>query len=198
MKICTYRAVPSGKTSCYASSVDCEADSLILVKPTEQAKDAVLAYRKEFTEPRDTHGTASLCAATTFKEWLQRVRNSENEETVEEGYVPSSTYLAVSISDNKLIGILSIRHRLNEALEIEGGHIGYSVRRSERRKGCGTQMLKQALAICQDMGITKVLLTCDKDNTGSVSVIRHNGGVLNAEFRTRDGVLAQRYWITLA
>jgi predicted acetyltransferase len=174
------------------------ADYLILVKPTERDKSAVIAYRDEFVEPRDTHGTASLAAAATFEEWLQGVRNAENEATLREGYVPSSTYLAVRTSDDKLIGILAIRHRLNEALKIKGGHIGYSVRRSERRKGYGTQMLNQALSVCRDMGITKVLLTCDKDNTGSASVIRSNGGVLRDEYTTKDGVLAQRYWITLA
>lgn len=173
-------------------------DSLILVKPTEQSKDAVLAYREDFVEATDSHGTASLDKAVTFEEWLQHVRDFENEETVKEGYVPSSTYLAVRESDNRLVGMLAIRHKLSKALEFEGGHIGYSVRRSERRNGYATQMLKQALSICEDMGIYRVLLTCDKDNNGSISVINANGGILQDEFTAEDGNLAQRYWITLA
>ena len=59
-------------------------------------------------------------------------------------------------------------------------------------------MLKQALSICEDMGIYRVLLTCDKDNNGSISVIKANGGMLQDEFTAEDGNLAQRYWITLA
>lgn len=182
----------------YTHSVNGRRDALILVKPTEQSKDAVLGYREEFVSDSDGHGTASLHKAATFEEWLQRVRNSENEDTVQEGYVPSSTYLAVRYPDERLIGMLAIRHWLTKALEFEGGHIGYSVRRSERRKGYATKMLKQALSVCEQMGIYKVLLTCDKDNTGSSNVIRANGGVLQSEFMNDDGNLAQRYWITLA
>jgi predicted acetyltransferase len=177
--------------------MDSRRNALVLVKPTEQSKDAVLAYRDEFAVPGDGHGTASLGSAATYEQWLQRVRDLEHNETLPEGYVPSSTYLAIRKADQKVVGMLAIRHWLNEALEFEGGHIGYSVRVSERRKGYATEMLKQALSICAEMRITEVLLTCDKGNVGSVSVIKANGGVLHSEFSEADGNLAQRYWITL-
>jgi predicted acetyltransferase len=173
-------------------------DALILVRPTEKSKDAVLDYRDEFASPADAHGTASLSNAATFEEWLQRVRDLEKLETAPAGYIPSSTYLAVREHDERLVGILQIRHWLNEALEFEGGHIGYSVRRSERRKGYATQMLRQAVSVCGRMGINKVLLTCDKDNIGSARVIKANGGILHTEFTSGNGNLAQRYWITVA
>ena len=98
----------------------------------------------------------------------------------------------------RIVGMLQIRHWLNDALRFEGGHVGFSVRASERRKGYATQMLKQALALCKERGIDKVLMTCDKDNIASSSVIKKNGGVLQDEFTTNDGNLAQRYWITVS
>jgi len=178
--------------------MDDKTYALVLVKPTEQSKDDVLAYRDEFRGPRDAHGTASLDKAATYEEWLQRVRDSEDERTVQQGHVPSSTYLAIRKVDQKIVGMLSIRHWLTEALEFEGGHIGYSIRVSERRKGYATEMLQQALSICTEMGITKALLTSRTDNTGSASVIKANGGVLDSEFLDADGNPAQRYWITVA
>lgn len=173
-------------------------DTLILVKPTEEFKDAVLGYREEFVAASDRHGTAALSEAASFEEWLQRVRDFEDEKTVKAGYVPSSTYLAIREDDGRLVGMVSIRHRLTEALEFEGGHIGYSVRRSERRKGYATQMLKRALSICAEMGIDKALVTCDKGNTGSIRVIEANGGVLQSEFTNDDDARVRRYWIAVA
>jgi predicted acetyltransferase len=95
--------------------------------------------------------------------------------------------------------MINIRHRLNEFLAREGGHIGYSVRPSERRKGYATRMLQMALQKCAEMGLEKVLIACDKENIGSAKVIMNNGGVLESEIT--DGSLAevvQRYWIDLS
>ena len=49
---------------------------------------------------------------------------------------------------------------------------------------------------CKELGINKVLMTCDKTNIGSAKSITNNGGVLESEFE-EDGVVEQRYWITL-
>jgi predicted acetyltransferase len=122
--------------------------------------------------------------ADTYEEWLQRVRYLEHKETLPEGYVPSSTYLAIRKADQRLVGMLAIRHWLNEALKFEGGHIGYGVRVSERRKGYSTEMLQHALSICAELRITKALLTCRKDNVGSASVIKANGGCCTPNFQT--------------
>src|ERR1700757_1479632 len=125
-------------------------DRLILVKPSEQSKDDVLAYRDEFIQSKDSmHGSGDLENAASFEEWLRKACNNENEKTVQEGRVPASEYLAVRESDGRLVGMMNIRHRLNDALRFEGGHIGFSVRKSERRKGYATQMLREALSICE-------------------------------------------------
>lgn len=85
---------------------------------------------------------------------------------------------------------------MNEYLLSYGGHIGYSVRRSERKKGYATEMLKLALKECEGLGITKVLLTCDKDNIASAKTIIKNEGILENEVQEEGGI-TQRYWINL-
>ena len=94
------------------------------------------------------------------------------------------------------MGAVNIRHRLNEELFRTGGHIGDGVRPSERRKGVATRMIALALEECRKLGIHRVLMVCDKDNVGSAGSIRNNSGVLENEIEV-DGVVRQRYWITL-
>ena len=71
-----------------------------------------------------------------------------------------------------------IRHKLNESLLKNGGHIGDGVRPSERRKGYATEMIRLALEECKKIGIDRVLMVCYKDNIGSRKSIINNGGVL--------------------
>lgn len=94
--------------------------------------------------------------------------------------VPATTFLAVD-ADGKLIGMIDIRHRLNEGLLRFGGNIGYSVRPCCRRQGYATQMLALALEECRKMQMQKVLVTCNKENIGSAKTIQKNGGVLENE-----------------
>ncbi|MCJ8171394.1 GNAT family N-acetyltransferase [Clostridium botulinum] len=95
--------------------------------------------------------------------------DSSREETVMNGLAPSSTYLAIRLVYNKLIGMIDIRHKLNDYLFQFGGHIGYSIRKSERRKRSAKEMLNLALEKCKDMNIEKVLITCSKENIPSAS-----------------------------
>lgn len=112
------------------------------------------------------------------------------------GKVPDSTFFALDEERNIFLGAVNIRHYLNEALLLNGGHIGDGIRPSERRKGYATQMIGLALEECRKLGIDKVLMVCDKENIGSAKSIVGNGGVLENEVEV-DGVTEQRYWITL-
>ena len=101
---------------------------------------------------------------------------------------------------SKLIGMIDIRHRLNEGLLRFGGNIGYSVRPCCRRQGYATQMLALALEECRKMQMQKVLVTCNKENIGSAKTIQKNGGVLENEVAGKENGedrITQRYWITL-
>jgi predicted acetyltransferase len=112
------------------------------------------------------------------------------------GLVPDSTFFCLDEERNRIVGAVNIRHHLNEALLLHGGHIGDGVRPSERRKGIATEMIALALDECRKLGIEKVLMVCDKENVGSAKSIQNNGGILENEIEV-DGVVEQRYWIEL-
>lgn len=172
-------------------------DRLKLVLPTANDEQAVWDYRAEFLENNDSmDGTGGLADADSFAGWYQKNVNNRSRETVRPGLVPATTFLAIDKENGKLVGMIDIRHYLNEGLLKHGGHIGYSVRKSCRRQGYATEMLALALEECRKLKIDKALVTCDKDNIGSAKTIQHNGGVLENELE-HDGKITQRYWITL-
>lgn len=174
-----------------------QGSDIYLVKPTNLYKEKVLAYKKEFAENNEyISGSASLGSADTYELWLANV-DDEKFNNPKAKRVAATQYLVIRKSDRKLIGMVSIRHELNDYLGQYGGHIGYSVRKSERRKGYATQILKLALAYCHSLGIKRVLVTCDKENIGSATVIRSNGGKLENEVIDDDRATIQRYWITI-
>lgn len=112
-----------------------------------------------------------------------------------DGAVPDSTYFCLDCSSGLIVGAVNIRHRLNERLLLDGGHIGDGVRPSQRGKGVATRMIALALEKCRELGITRVLMVCEKQNPASAGSIRNNGGVLENEVVV-DGVVKQRYWIS--
>lgn len=172
-------------------------DRLKLILPTQQYKQAVWNYREEFLQNHDSmDGTGGLADADSFEDWYQNNVNNRSEETVREGLVPATTYLGIDRESGELVGMIDIRHRLNEGLLKYGGHIGYSVRPSCRRKGYATEMLSLALEECRKLGLSKALVTCNKTNTGSARTIQKNGGVLENEIPNGDRI-TQRYWIIL-
>lgn len=172
-------------------------DEIQLVQPNESYKEQILSYREEFLANKESmDGTANLIHFEAVEDWLIALQDNSCEETVREGLVPASTYLGIRTSDHKVVGMIDIRHRLNDHLLNFGGHIGYSVRKSERCKGYATKMLILALEECKKLHIDKVLITCDKDNLASSKTILRQGGVLENEVLEEDYII-QRYWIQL-
>lgn len=166
-----------------------------LVKPTIEFKSEILAYKKEFEDNNESmDGSANLAKFIEVEDWLDAIKDNSSEETVRTGLVPASTFLVLNEDNNILIGMIDIRHRLNDYLLKFGGHIGYSVRRSERLKGYATEMLNLGLEESKILKIEKVLITCNKDNIGSSKTIIRNGGVLENEVSDGDK-LTQRYWV---
>jgi predicted acetyltransferase len=110
--------------------------------------------------------------------------------------VPESTFWPMR--EICILGQVRLRHDLNDVLSVEGGHIGYDVRPSERRKGYGTAMLGLALEKARAIGLTRVMLTCDADNIASSRIIERNGGKLTGTATSpRTGKHIRQYWIEL-
>ena len=172
-------------------------DKIILVKPDLSYADEIIKYKEEsLAESPIINGSAGLDRLSSIEDWLEELNKRSCEDTVPKGLVPSSTYLGVREKDNYIVGIIDIRHYLNDFLKQFGGNIGYSVRKSERNKGYAKQMLKLALEKCKDLKMKKVLITCDKDNIASEKVILSAGAKFE-DIRSADGENKKRFWIDL-
>lgn len=167
-----------------------------LVKPTLSMEKEYVDYITEWeaTEEKIVPNAAKR-DSMSFKELINKWKEYESESIYEKGLVPSSIYFLMD--EYKIIyGVIDIRHELNDYLLRYGGHIGYGIRPSQRTKGYASQMLTLALPIVKELGISKALITCDKNNTGSAKTIMNNGGILENEVINGDEI-TQRYWIEL-
>ena len=126
--------------------------------------------------------------------YLKRLEDHRAGVNLPAGYVPA-TFLAADVG-GQLVGRTSIRHRLNDFLTREGGHIGYGVLPGHRRRGYGTEILRQSLIVARAAGIGRVLVTCDDGNLGSIHIIEACGGQLESTTASAvDGRPVRRYWI---
>ena len=158
-----------------------------LLTPTMEFDREIQAFRREYLKSGESmDGGASLRKFENTRDWLNQLDELESE------------FIFVREEDRKIVGLIQIRHRLNEYLSQYGGHIGYCVLPSERRKGYATQMLSLALEACRTLEIRDVLITCLAGNEASRKTILANGGefesvVYEPESRSR----IERYWIHL-
>ena len=172
-------------------------EKIILVKPDLSYADEIIKYKEEsLKESPLINGSAGLDRLSSIEIWLEELKKRSCEDTVPEGLVPSSTYLGIREKDNYIVGMIDIRHYLNEYLTQAGGHIGYGVRKTERNKGYAKQMLKLALEKCKELKIKRVLITCDEDNIASEKVILSANAKLE-DIRNVDGENKKRFWIDL-
>lgn len=171
-----------------------------LMEPTAEYEQQIRAYRKEFLDCGDSmDGTGSLRRFEHPQDWIQHSNLCKNASTVPQGLVPATQYLFVREEDQKIVGMIQIRHEFNPYLEKFGGHIGYSVAPSERRKGYAAQMLKMVLPKCKECGMDKVLITCISGNEGSKRTILKNGGIYESTvYEPDEKVYLERYWIHLS
>jgi len=141
-------------------------------------------------------GTPFGSGEMTLGEYLDYCVNQSDPTFVPDHRVPQTIFWIVE--DARAVGMLRMRHQLNEALQVKGGHIGYYVRPSARGRGFATEALRQALPMLARHGVTKALLSTDPDNVASIRVIQANGGVLADQVPDPDGPdLINQYWIDL-
>jgi predicted acetyltransferase len=164
------------------------------VKPNKELKTEYLAMIAEWNHSGEKKVPWVLDEESDeFEAMLSRWEDYSRGIGIKEGFVPHSTYWLVR-NDNKVLGAVNIRHELNDCLRNRGGHIGYGIKPSERRKGYAKEMLRLALEIARKLNITRALITCDKENIASARTIMGNGGVFDSE-SVEDGVVFQRYWL---
>lgn len=177
-------------------------DDLNLIEATPEYAGQLWQFRKEVFEhdPDDGNrfaGCMSIESASSAEEWIKICQMRKSEATCKQAGVdvPSTTYFAVRKSDNKLVGVIDLRHHINHPiLGTWGGHCGYTVRPSERGKGYAKEMLRLNLQNAKALGINKILVTCYPSNDASERVIRANGGVYEKTVVV-DGIKIQRFWI---
>lgn len=135
-------------------------------------------------------------ALDDFATFIRKLSEGARGIGLAPGHVPYSTFWLTS--GRRLLGRGTIRHYLTPELEYEGGHIGYDIRPSERKKGYGTLMLALMCERAKALGLKRAYLTCDTNNVGSVKVIEKNGGRLQDQvISKRSGKQISRYWIEL-
>lgn len=163
-------------------------------------KKAAIEFIEEFyTNNSEINGTGGLdryLKESNYNEWLDKIKKDLDIANIPKDRVPAITYFYIREEDNKIIGMINIRLELNEFLKKEGGHIGYSIRPSERNKGYGSRMLSESIEFIRRIGLNNFILTCYKSNKASVKIIENNGGILDSEFYSDifNGVI-QRYII---
>ena len=125
------------------------------------------------------------------------MEKSEKGIDLKPNLVPQTTYWLVK-DGTTIVGESRLRHALTPDLKLEGGHIGYVIRPSQRLQGNGKEILRLTMRKAKEMGFDKVLVTCDKDNIGSSKIIVANGGILDGEgVSKRSKKLVQRYWVPI-
>ncbi len=158
-------------------------------------KESVWEFKKEFSDNNEnTQGTTSLNRAESFEKWVEMIKMYSSKESVPSMHAASTQFLAFRKSDDRLVGMVNVRHYLTDFLLAYGGHIGDCVRPSERNKGYATRQIALSLQYLKSIGIDKVLVVCLSSNPASRRTIEKNGGLLESVV-DKDGEVHERYWI---
>ena len=164
-----------------------------LRRPRLADKETILEMMAEFKKSQSAHDGGFWDTENfSYEDWLESNQNQEMGINLPEGWVPAIQLVAF-FGKGQALGFLNLRLRLNNFLLEKGGHIGYSIRPSERGKGYAKEALRQGLQVAKEKNIKKALVTCSVNNPASRAVILANGGLLED---VRNGV--ERYWIEVA
>lgn len=176
------------------------APEIQLIEPTIDYEQDIWQFREELIAAKDQDkfaGCGNLEKCLSAREWIDTVNLEKAAETCPKDKVPSRIYIAVRKEDNRIVGVIDLRYHIHTPiLSTWGGHMGYSVRPTERRKRYATEMLRQNLQNCKAFNIRKVLVTCSSTNSASEKAILENNGIFEKSIEV-DGDFIKRYWITI-
>ncbi|PEX90680.1 GNAT family N-acetyltransferase [Bacillus cereus] len=168
-----------------------------LLTPTTDLQEEYLDFYNEWKDSGETMIPWVISKdPSDFQAMIQELLDAHNGINIPETWVPDSTYWLVT-DDNRIVGAVNIRHSLTDHLFNAGGHIGYGIRPSERRKGYATKLLELSLEKTKELNIKKALVVCDEVNTASEKTILHNGGLRDKDYTEEDGNVVRRFWIEL-
>ena len=178
-------------------------EKFYLEGPTIERKDGIIEYLDEFVRYNsDLNGVGSLDKiydGYTFEQALSRCLKMKDEQYARSvNRCPSKTFLLIRDNDNKIVGTINIRWNLTKEILNFGGHIGYGIRPTERRKGYNKINLYLGLIEAKKVGLDKVMLDCSTTNIGSDKTIKSLGGILErCEIDPYDNELTNVYWINV-
>lgn len=179
-----------------------EIEKFYLENPSMERKNDVIEYMNEHVKYNSIiNGTGSfdhVLEGETYEECMDRYyKIQDNEYAKSIDRCPGKTYFLIRKNDNKLIGMINIRHHLTPKMLVHGGHIRYGIRPTERRKGYNKiNLYLGLLKALEEFNLDKVMLDCDVKNLGSDKTIQALGGVLErTDVDDYDGVLTNVYWI---
>ena len=174
-----------------------------LERPSMERKKEIIEYLDEFVKyGSDINGSGSLDKiydGYTFEVALDRCLKVEDEEYAKRvGRCQGKTFLLIRENDNKIVGTINVRWNLNEEMLQFGGHIGYGIRPTERRKGYNKINLYLGMIEAKNVGLDNVMLDCDVNNLGSDKTLKALGGTLErTEIDPSDGILTNVYWFNV-
>lgn len=173
--------------------------TLELVHPNAHLCDSYRSLVDEFVASGDSLVPFTLAFENTdFDAFLSKLNDCATGVGVPQGFVAHSTFWLVR-DRTEVVGVSNIRHSLTPALRREGGCIGYGIRPTSRRQGLGVVILRESLRRAAELGLSRVLVTCGKQNVASARAIMRNGGVLETEeYLVDHDEVVQRYWIANA
>ncbi|MEH7109110.1 GNAT family N-acetyltransferase [Bacillus sp. JJ1764] len=171
--------------------------TVFLTKPTVELKSEYQEFYQEWKDSGEEMIPWVIGKdPANFPEMIQSLLDAEQGKNIPANWVPDSTFWLIN-KNKKIIGAVNIRHRLTDKLFNSGGHIGYGICPSERKKGYATKLLSLALEKARELGIQEALVVCDESNIGSAKTIMNNGGVPDTDYVMEDGNIIKRFWIYL-
>ena len=167
-----------------------------LVELTTEHNDSLTKFMQGFSAANENTPGFFPRDGEPITQTVERLRKDELGEDLPEGFVPATTRFWQEGHD--LQGVINLRHRLTPALRRFGGHMGYSVSPNHRRRGIASRMIAAMIPTARELGLERLLLTCDATNIGSHRAMEKNGAIMEREEWYEPTQRVQRwYWIEL-